>query len=65
MELDCLDSRLSAELAKSAKSSDVMARLSPDGSEPIGSSPEHLRQFIVKDIARWRKVVQQAGIKLQ
>ena len=57
--------RLSAELAKSAKSADVVARLAPDGSEPIGSSPEQLRAFVVKDIARWRKVVQEAGIKLQ
>jgi tripartite-type tricarboxylate transporter receptor subunit TctC len=57
--------RLSAELAKSAKSAEVVARLAPDGSEPIGSSPEQLREFVVKDIARWRKVVREAGIKLQ
>jgi tripartite-type tricarboxylate transporter receptor subunit TctC len=42
-----------------------MARLGPDGSEPVGSAPEALRQFVVQDIARWRKVVKQAGIKLQ
>jgi tripartite-type tricarboxylate transporter receptor subunit TctC len=57
--------RLSAELGRSARSADVMARLGPDGSEPVGSAPEALRQFVVQDIARWRKVVKQAGIKLQ
>ena len=57
--------KLNAELAKSAKSPDVMARLSPDGAEPIGSSPEQLRQFIVSDIARWRRVVKDAGIRLE
>jgi tripartite-type tricarboxylate transporter receptor subunit TctC len=57
--------RLSAELAKSAKSPDVVARLAPDGSEPIGSSPQRLGEFIAADIARWRRVVKEAGIKLQ
>ena len=56
--------KLNAELAKSAKSPEILARLTPDGGEPIGSSPEQLRQFIVSDIARWRKVVKDAGIKL-
>jgi tripartite-type tricarboxylate transporter receptor subunit TctC len=56
--------RLSAELAKAAKAPDVVARLSPDGAQPIGSSPEQLRQFIVSDIVRWRKVVKEAGIRL-
>jgi tripartite-type tricarboxylate transporter receptor subunit TctC len=57
--------RLSAELAKSVKSPDVQARLQPDGAEGVGSSPEQLRQFIVSDIARWRKVVKEAGITLE
>jgi tripartite-type tricarboxylate transporter receptor subunit TctC len=57
--------RLSAELSKAAKAPDVIARLSPDGARPIGSSPEQLRQFVVSDIARWRKVVKEAGIRLE
>ena len=56
--------KLSAELAKAAKAPDVVARLSPDGAQPIGSTPDQLRQFIVTDIARWRRVVKDAGIKL-
>jgi len=57
--------RLSAELAKSAKAIEVLSRLQPDGAEPVGSSPEQLRQFVVNDIARWRKVVRDAGIRLE
>jgi tripartite-type tricarboxylate transporter receptor subunit TctC len=57
--------RLSAELAKAAKAPDVLARLSPDGAQPVGSTPEELRQFLVTDIARWRKVVKDAGIRLE
>lgn len=57
--------KLSAELAKAAKAHDVVSRLSPDGGEGVGSTPEQLRQFVVTDIARWRKVVKDAGIKLE
>jgi len=57
--------RLSAELAIAAKSPDVIARLEPDGAQPIGGSPEVLQQFIVTDIERWRRVVKQAQIKLE
>ena len=47
-------------------SSDLAAaRLSPDGGEGVGSTPEQLRQFVITDIARWRKVVKSAGIKLE
>jgi tripartite-type tricarboxylate transporter receptor subunit TctC len=57
--------RLSAELAKTAKAPDVVARLAPDGGEGVGSTPEQLRQFVIADVARWRKVVKDAGIKLE
>ena len=57
--------KVSAELAKAVKSQDVMSRLSRDGAEAVGSSPEALRQFVATDIARWRKVVKDAGIQLQ
>jgi tripartite-type tricarboxylate transporter receptor subunit TctC len=57
--------RLSSELAKAAQAADVVSRLAPDGAQPVGSTPGELHQFVVSDIARWRKVVKQAGIKLE
>ena len=57
--------KLNAELAKAARSPDVVARLSPDGAQPVGSTPEQMRQFIAADIARWRKVVKEANIRLE
>ena len=57
--------RLAAELAKAAQAADVVARLAPDGAQAVGGTPEQLHQFVVSDIARWRKVVKQAGIKLE
>lgn len=57
--------KLSAELAKAVKSPDVMTRLTRDGSAAVGSTPEAFAEFIANDIARWRKVVKDANIKLQ
>jgi tripartite-type tricarboxylate transporter receptor subunit TctC len=57
--------KLNSELAKASKAPDVMARLAPDGVQSIGSSPEQLREFIASDIVRWRKVINEAGIRLE
>ena len=33
------------------------------GYEPVGGSPERLREFVIRDIAKWRNVVKVANIK--
>jgi tripartite-type tricarboxylate transporter receptor subunit TctC len=57
--------KLNGELANAARAPDVIARLAADGVQTIASSPETLREFIAADIARWRKVVNEAGIRLE
>ena len=57
--------KLNAELLKTLKSRDVLDRLAPDGGEPVGSTPEQFRQHLATEIARWRKVVKDAGISVQ
>ena len=57
--------KLNNELAKAARAPDVIARLAADGVQSVGSSPEQLREFIATDIARWRKVVNEGGIRLE
>ena len=39
-------------------------RIMADGSEPVGSSPEEFRQFMLADLAKWAKVVKESGAKL-
>ena len=34
------------------------------GIEPVGNTPEQFAQQIRADLARWEKVVKQAGIKV-
>jgi tripartite-type tricarboxylate transporter receptor subunit TctC len=55
--------RLAAEAAKAAKSTSVVERFKADDAEAIGSTPEEYGAFIAKEQARWREVIQKAGVK--
>jgi len=55
-------SRLNAELAKNARAPDLADKLSSDGAEPLGSTPEHFARQLVIEADRWRKVVTETGI---
>jgi tripartite-type tricarboxylate transporter receptor subunit TctC len=55
--------KLNAELVKALNSPDVRDRILADGSEPVGSSPEVFRQFMLADTTKWAKVVKESGAK--
>lgn len=57
--------KLSVEFAKVVKSPEVAERLSDDGGEPIGSTPQEFRKFIAAEILVWRKLVRERGIKVE
>ncbi len=61
---DAIIAKINAELVLTLKSSEVGERLVKDGGELVGSSPAALNQLLVTEIARWRKVVKQAGIRI-
>jgi tripartite-type tricarboxylate transporter receptor subunit TctC len=54
---------LNTALVKALQDPTVRERLSSQGAEPIGSTPEAYDQHIRSEIARWQKVVQKLGIK--
>ena len=58
-------SKLNAELVKASQSPDIVDRLAPDGGEPVGSTPEQFGRHLALEIARWRKVVKDAGMKVE
>jgi tripartite-type tricarboxylate transporter receptor subunit TctC len=62
---DAIIAKVNSELALSLKSREVGERLTEDGGELVGSSPAELNQLLVTEIGRWRKVVKQAGIKIE
>jgi tripartite-type tricarboxylate transporter receptor subunit TctC len=60
-----LVARLHAELVKILNRADIRERIVSDGSEPVGSTPEVFRQFMLADTAKWAKVVKESGAKLE
>jgi tripartite-type tricarboxylate transporter receptor subunit TctC len=61
---DAVVARLNSELVKILNMPDIRERILSDGSEPVGSSPEAFRQFMLADTAKWAKVVKESGAKL-
>jgi tripartite-type tricarboxylate transporter receptor subunit TctC len=57
--------KLSGEVVRITRAPDVRERLLADGAEPAGMSPAEFAAFIQRELARWAKVVREAGIKPQ
>jgi tripartite-type tricarboxylate transporter receptor subunit TctC len=58
-------SRLNAEVQKMLAQKEVRDRLTNDGVELTPGGPERLAQFIANDFNGWRKLVQQAELKIE
>lgn len=56
--------RLNGELAKILQMPDVRERLAGHGLIPGGGTPEQLGAFLKSEIARWAKLIKEAGIRL-
>jgi tripartite-type tricarboxylate transporter receptor subunit TctC len=41
----------------------VLQRYAADDAESIGSTPQEYADFIAKEQARWKDVIQKAGVK--
>ncbi|HEV3008683.1 MAG TPA: tripartite tricarboxylate transporter substrate binding protein [Burkholderiales bacterium] len=55
--------RLADEAARAVKSAAVIERFKADDAESIGSSPQEYADYIAKEQARWKEVIQKAGVK--
>ena len=55
--------RLNAEMTKILNSADVKERFAKQGVEVQTSSPEQFGDFVKSEVARWAKVIRDAGIK--
>jgi tripartite-type tricarboxylate transporter receptor subunit TctC len=56
--------RLADEAAKAVKTAAVIDRFKNDDAEAIGSSPQEYADFVAKEQARWKDVIQRARIKI-
>lgn len=55
--------RWNREIDRAVQLPDVKERMASDGMVPVGGPPERFREVLVRDIAKWRKVVKIADIK--
>jgi len=55
--------RLSSELSKALQSPDLKKQFAGQGAEPSSMTRDEFTKFVTNEIARWRKVVQDTGIK--
>ena len=53
------------EIAKIVQDPSVKAQLVAQGAEPAGSTSQAFSEFIPAEIAKWAKVVKEAGIKVK
>jgi tripartite-type tricarboxylate transporter receptor subunit TctC len=57
--------KLSAEFARVVKSPEVVEKLSADGGEPVGSTPQEFRKLIAAEILVWHRVIRDSGVKVE
>lgn len=55
--------KLSAEFDRILQEPDIRAQLSRLGMIPVGGTPARLETFVKEDLARWKRVVEDAGLK--
>lgn len=55
--------KLNGEVVSILKLPDVNDRLSKEGADPVGNSPQEFGRFIQSEIEKWRKVIRAAGIQ--
>jgi len=55
--------RLHSEIIKALQSSEVRAALAKVGNEPVGSTQPEAAKFVRAELAKWAKLVKDAGIK--
>jgi len=55
--------RLSVEVKRIAELPDVRGRMSAEGADPVGSTPAEFAEHIRGELARWRQVIERAGLR--
>jgi len=58
-----LVNRINKDVLQALQSKEVRERFEVQGIEAVGSTPDGFGKFLVAEIARWAKVVKQAGVK--
>lgn len=57
--------QLSGEIGKAMQSPAVRDRALQEGATPVGNSPAEFNRFVRDEIAKWTRIIRDAGIKLE
>jgi tripartite-type tricarboxylate transporter receptor subunit TctC len=57
--------QLSRDLNRVLVEPAVVERIESEGASVIGGTPEHMRQVVLEDVERWKRLVQKANIKIE
>ena len=57
--------KLHAAIIESLQAPDVVQRLTADGSDIVGSTPEAFGAYISSDVAKWKKLIKEANLALR
>ena len=60
-----LDAKINADFGKVRAMPDIQKRMQELGFTPEGGTAEEFGEFVKADIARWRKVVKDTGVKVE
>ena len=55
--------RLNAEIARGLKAQDARERLGAFGAEPMATTPEEFAAYLKTEMAKWQKIVKDAGLR--
>ena len=53
------------EMSRALQLPEVKARLSAEGAEPVGNTPDSFSARLIEEIAKWGKTIRAAGIKAE
>jgi len=56
--------KINADANEALKDADVLQRLAQLSAEPMGGTPQATAAYMHEEIARWHKVIKEAGVKL-
>lgn len=57
--------KLSTAIAEVVYQPDVVSRFAADGSTPVGNSGDQFTAYVKSETMKWRKLIKEAGLKLQ
>ena len=56
---------LSSEVAKAMSTPSIRERTLDQGATPVGNSPAQFERFVREEVAKWTRIIREAGIKLE